>query len=61
MARQSEVKAQIWRQGRGLTFMAPDFFDNFIVVVIFGSELPDNIRESVLGMLKERLEVGLPF
>lgn len=41
--------------------MAPDFFDNFIVVVIFGSELPDNIRESVLGMLKERLEVGLPF
>jgi hypothetical protein len=40
----------LWKLGG----VAPNFFDNFIVVIL-GSELAEDIRESVLGMLKKRL------
>ena len=52
---------------RGHTFVVPDLAEDVavvavaVVVVVVGSELPDDIGETVLGSVEELLEVGLPF
>jgi hypothetical protein len=41
--------------------VSPNFFENFILVIVLGSELPDDVGKTVLGVLKQRLEVCLPL
>ena len=42
---------------RGRTFMAPDFFYTLAGIRL---ELPDDVRESVFGVIEESLKVVLP-
>jgi len=40
--------------------MAPDLFYSFRFIVIFVAKFPNDIRETIFGVVEERPEVVLP-
>lgn len=49
------------RERERATLVAPDFAEHpLVVIVVVRGEVPDDIWETVLGVVEELLEMGLP-